>query len=191
MWGDGEATCLTMECEKALGAGVTRAQLAEMMAHAFRISRAVPPAALPGLEAQCRDWAADAARPLGDMPKADMHAHMNGSLPPRWFDAHSPGAAIAPLRPADKAAFQWRDLDHFREDYDTRGKAIKAAGLESLPSQVEAVAEDCARHNVKVIELSVTPWGDHDAFFAFCAEGRRLARENHGVFVSFVVTAIR
>lgn len=76
-------------------------------------------------------------------------------------------------------------------DYDARGGVIKAAGQDSIPEQIAAIAEDCAKHKVRLVEMSVTPTGEWDEFFAWCAEGRRLAFEKHAVYVSFVVTAVR
>ena len=57
--------------------------------------------------------------------------------------------------------------------------------------QIVAIAADCAKHNVRLIEMSVTPTGDWDQFFAWCAEARKQAFEQHRVYVSYVVTAVR
>jgi hypothetical protein len=49
--------------------------------------------------------------------------------------------------------------------------------MESIPAQVLAVASQCEQRNVRVLELSVTPWGDHIRFYGLCSAGRTLAYE--------------
>ena len=192
MWGDALGTCMHKEVEQALAAGVTREQVGECMARAFSISTAAPAAVRDKYAAEARAWAASSAGPE-QLVKADLHMHLNGSIPRWWMEKWAKETATdfpAP-RSDDPSQGAYEHLDEFRVDYDARGKVIKAAGQDSIPDQVVAVAADCATHNVKLIELSVTPTGDWDTFFAWCAEARRQALERHGVYVSFVATAVR
>jgi adenosine deaminase len=213
MWGAGKGTCLSEECRLALALGATRAELAKMMSHAFTISRAVPEAAKEGLVAACDAWAKDQTADLASLPKADMHSHLNGALPAWWIEQNKGALEASPVHAlrgvaacsfggasaadsgggggADADSIIWEDLDDFRRDYDKRGAIVKNAGVASLVPQILAVAKDCQAANVRLVELSVTPWGDHDVFLRWCAEGRRQAWACHQVYVSFVVTAIR
>ena len=64
---------------------MTREQLGECMATAFDVSKAAPADVRAQLAAEARAWAAS-GKGTDALPKADLHMHINGSLPKWWMD---------------------------------------------------------------------------------------------------------
>jgi len=167
--------------------GLKRPEVAEIMVRSFELTRAVPEAVKPRLIQQARKWA-QSSDPIQALPKADMHANLDGMIPLWWLKAQADAQGVKCPVPKEEDEAKWRDLDEFREVYDARTAIIRNAGLDSIPSQILAIAASCEQRHVRVLELSITPWGKHLDFFRMCSAGRTLAYERHGVFISFVVT---
>lgn len=81
--------------------------------------------------------------------------------------------------------------------YDEYSAFSKACGVSNFNHFVEGIARDAAAHNVRAMVISVTPMKahpedkTHDDFWKALAEGRKIARERHGVYITYVVTFIR
>lgn len=191
-----KGTRIPEELENAREMGLTRAELAELMATGFESSCAVPPVVAEKLAADARAWAAT-DEPIDTLPKADLHAHLNGALPLSWVEDQATQQCACCPTPFSGEIVKWKNLDEFRADYDPRSNLIKKAG--GYADQILAVAQDCAEAHVFSIELSFTPFvpkgADREATLReLCdcyIEGRRRAFEQFGVYVSFVLTAIR
>merc|ERR1712110_475658 len=96
--------------------------------------------------------------PIDALPKADLHAHLNGSLPLSWLSSEAARQCCCCPKPFSSNTVQWKDLDDFRSAYDARAGIIKATDTSSIPDQVLAIAKDCVAARVYAIELSITPY---------------------------------
>jgi len=176
----------------ALEMGLKRGEVAEMMVCAFELARGVPEVVKPRLISQARKWA-QGSEPIQALPKADMHAHLDGMVPHWWLKAQADAQGVRIPEPKDSEGDEpkWRDLNAFGEVCALRSAVMERAGIDSTPSQILAVAAQAEQRNVRVLELAITPRGKHLDYYRMCSAGRTLAYERHGVYISFVVTAIR
>ena len=137
----GRGTCIPDELRRAYALGLSRDELAELMATAFENSDAAPAPVRAKFAAEARAWAGT-DEPIGTLPKADLHSHLNGALPQTWIERQAALQGLDPPQPFSSQGVQWTSLDDFRLAYDQRAAIIKAASADSIPDQVVAVAKD-------------------------------------------------
>ena len=134
------------------------------------------------------------------LPKVELHVHLEGSIVPelalRLAERHGvalPGAerGIEGLR----EAYRFESFRDFLEVYIALSKTLQQA--EDYCEAIVGIARGLAAQQVRWVEMTFTPMThvvqgvDPDAMLAGLAEGRRRAREEHGVEFSWIFDIVR
>lgn len=134
------------------------------------------------------------------LPKAELHVHLEGSLLP---ELALKLAARRGLRlPGDergveglREAYRFRNFGDFLKVYVAISRTLEQA--EDFCDAVVDVAANLARQQVRYAEMTFTPMThvargvDADAMLDGLAEGRRRARDEHGVELAWVFDIVR
>jgi adenosine deaminase len=134
------------------------------------------------------------------LPKAELHVHLEGSLLPELAlrlaerrGVRLPGdeRGVEGLR----EAYVFRNFGDFLKVYVALSRTLAQA--EDFCDAVVGVAANLARQHVRYAEMTFTPLThvargvDADAMLDGLAEGRRRAREQHGVELAWVFDIVR
>jgi aminodeoxyfutalosine deaminase len=136
---------------------------------------------------------------IRQMPKAELHVHLEGSVRPRTLLELAERHAI-PLAAKDEAELQsfytFRDFDHFIEVYIEVNRCLCTSDDFALITR--ELGEEAAAQNVRYLEVTVSP-GSHvkrgkltyEEFHEGILDGAREARERWGVEMRFIVDVVR
>ncbi len=141
----------------------------------------------------------DVERFIRQMPKAELHVHLEGSVRPKTlFElAERNGIDLPAKDEADLEAFYtFRDFNHFIDVYIAVDHCIRTAGDFALITR--ELGEAAAQQQVRYLEVTVSP-GTHvkrgdlrfEEFHEGILAGARQARERWGVEMRFVVDIVR
>ncbi len=129
---------------------------------------------------------------IAGMPKAELHVHHVGSVPPRVVGelaARHPGTV--PSDPEELARFFiFEDFPHFIRNYLAVVDLIKTA--EDVRLLTYEVAADMAAQNIHYAELTVTPYisiSDQlpaEAFLEAIEDAREAAARDHGLELHWI-----
>ncbi len=131
------------------------------------------------------------------VPKAELHVHLEGTMPPALIRtlAARHGVAVPDglLDATDR--FPWRDFLHFLALYDLAASLVRTA--EDYRDITFAYLQTCAREGALYLELTASPENAAAAglaeaeMYAGIAQGIDDARREHGVEARILVVAIR
>lgn len=137
---------------------------------------------------------------IAALPKAELHVHLEGSIVPelalRLAARHGvalPGAdgGVEGLR----EAYHFKSFRDFLKVYVALSKTLQQA--EDFCEAVVGIAQGLAAQQVRWVEMTFTPMThvvqgvDPDAMLDGLAQGRRRAREEHGVEFAWVFDVVR
>jgi aminodeoxyfutalosine deaminase len=130
---------------------------------------------------------------LTALPKAELHVHLEGSLPPDLLfelAAKHRVPGIPTSRDAVRSWYEFRDFPHFIEVYLTALDVLR--GEEDFARLAHAVITDLARQNVRYAEINVSLF-EHlrrglsaEIVFAGIEAGRTAVEDEHDIAVRWV-----
>lgn len=130
---------------------------------------------------------------IAALPKVELHLHLEGSLraPTMLRLARRHGVDLG-AGSAEELTSQYRfgDFDSFLSLF-LQGLEVLRSG-EDFTTATVALAEELAAQNVRYAEVTTTPFNHHRRgiamadYVAGLNEGRRLAREEHGVELGWI-----
>ena len=130
------------------------------------------------------------------MPKVELHIHLEGSISPRTFLRLCQRHGIKPPAETEEALaalFNFNDFSDFVPVYLAIQNSLRTA--EDFALVVEELAADRAAQNIVYSEVTVTPyihiWQNKgtqpEEIVEGLEEGRRRAREHHGVELRWIL----
>lgn len=141
---------------------------------------------------------ADPRARIAAMPKVELHLHLEGSLRPATM------LTLAGRNGIDLGADDPAGLGHLYDVADFgRFAQLFRTGLDVLRTEVDfrdavvALARELAAQHVRYAEVTTTPWQHTsraiplEVYTAGLDEGRRIARRDHGVALSWVCDITR
>lgn len=136
---------------------------------------------------------------IRQMPKAELHVHLEGSVRPatllRLAERH--GIPLPVSNEAELETFYtYRDFDHFIQIYVEVNQCLRTSDDFALITR--ELGEAAAAQNVRYLEVTVSP-GPHvrrgkltyEEFQEGISDGARQVRERWGVEMRFVVDVVR
>jgi len=143
--------------------------------------------------------ASDVERFIRQMPKSELHVHLEGSVRPRTLLELAERHNI-PLAARDEAElhsfYTYRDFDHFIEIYIEVNRCLCSS--EDFALITRELGEEAAAQNTRYLEVTISP-GSHvkrgkltyEEFHEGILAGAREARERWGVEMRFIVDVVR
>src|ERR1700757_615051 len=121
------------------------------------------------------------------LPKAELHLHLEGSVEPETLAGLEPAAPLAALR----AIYQYADLDAFLRAFGVIGKRLRTPEDYTLITRrlLERLAAQNVRYAEIIVAAGVVLWKDQD--FAPIFDGIRAAAGESGVQVRWILDAVR
>ncbi len=138
------------------------------------------------------------SRAIHDLPKTELHVHLEGSIRPETLMelAKRNGVAL-PYQTLNelKNWFSFRTFDHFITVYLTITRCLKTAGDYELI--VLDYAREALRQNIRYAEMTFSP-GTHrwlgvkdDVYLEGLRRGRHRARNEFGVTINWIFDIVR
>jgi len=135
---------------------------------------------------------------LADVPKAELHVHLEGSIRPETLLTLARRNGIElPVRSVEEIRewFTFRDFDHFIEIYGVISKCLKTQDdFELIAYEFGA---EMARQNTRYAEVTFSPAFHHHhgiadaAYLDGLSQGRKRALADFGVEIAWVFDIIR
>lgn len=141
----------------------------------------------------------DVERFIRQMPKAELHVHLEGSVRPQTLlqlaERHGIDLPIKDETDLERF-YTFRNFDHFIEVYIEVNRCLSSSDDFALITR--ELGEEAAAQNVRYLEVTVSP-GSHvkrgkltfEEFHEGILDGAREARERWGVEMRFIVDVVR
>jgi len=135
----------------------------------------------------------DIATALRDLPKVELHLHLEGSLrPATMFGLAERNGIDLDVASAEEltSQYQFEDFDDFLRLF-IQGLEVLVTGEDFAVATV-ALAGELAAHNIRYAEVTTTPFNHHRRGILMADyvnglnQGRRLARDEHGVELAWI-----
>lgn len=143
--------------------------------------------------------ASDFERFIRQMPKAELHVHLEGSVRPKTlFELAERNGIDLPAKDEAglEAFYTFRDFNHFIDVYIEVNRCLCTS--DDLALITRELGEVAAEQHVRYLEVTISPgsfvkWGklSFEEFHEGVLDGARQARELWGVEMRFVVDIVR
>ncbi|HUP02396.1 MAG TPA: adenosine deaminase [Bryobacteraceae bacterium] len=122
-----------------------------------------------------------------EMPKAELHLHLEGSVEPETLHELDPGTPIEELR----AIYDYTDFDSFLRAFGAVGKRLRGPEAYALITRrlLSRLAEQNVRYAEIIVAAGVVLWKEQD--FAPIFDAIRAAAQGSPVQVQWILDAVR
>ncbi|MEV5830194.1 adenosine deaminase [Spirillospora sp. NPDC052242] len=132
------------------------------------------------------------------LPKVELHLHLEGALRPETLFslARRHGVALGAESPEELSGlYRFESFDDFARLFMAGLEVLR--GAEDFADATAALAAELAAQNVRYAEVTTTPLQHHrrgvalEEYAAGLDEGRRRARDEHGVEIGWICDVLR